>query len=69
MEFSRYVDRLCTLLDELTGDTSTRFLIITHHRMTMSRVDRLFGVTMAERGISQLVSVDLETATSLRETA
>jgi len=63
------VDRLCTLLDELTGSTSTRFLIITHHRMTMARVDRLFGVTMSERGVSQLVSVDLETAASLRETA
>ena len=63
------VDRLCTLLDELTRGTSTRFLVITHHRMTMSRVDRLFGVTMSERGVSQLVSVDLETATSLREIA
>ena len=63
------VDRLCSLLDELTNSTSTRFLIITHHRMTMARVDRLFGVTMSERGVSQLVSVDLETATSLRETA
>jgi chromosome segregation protein len=63
------VDRLCTLLDELTRSTSTRFLIITHHRMTMSRVDRLFGVTMSERGVSQLVSVDMETAASLREIA
>ncbi len=63
------VDRLCTLLDELTRGTSTRVLSITHHRMTMSRVDRLFGVTMSERGVSQLVSVDLETATSLREIA
>lgn len=63
------VDRLCSLLDELTATTSTRFLIITHHRMTMARVDRLFGVTMSERGVSQLVSVDLETASSLRETA
>ncbi len=63
------VDRFCTLIDELAHQTSTRFLIITHHRMTMARVDRLFGVTMAERGVSQLVSVDLEAAQSLRETA
>ena len=63
------VDRFCTLVDELTKSTETRFLIITHHRMTMARVDRLFGVTMAERGISQLVSVDLQAAESLRESA
>ena len=63
------VDRFCTLVDELARRTETRFLIITHHRMTMARVDRLFGVTMAERGVSQLVSVDLEAAESLRETA
>ncbi|MCP5120010.1 MAG: hypothetical protein GY953_55130, partial [bacterium] len=47
----------------------TRFLIITHHRMTMARMDRLFGVTMSERGVSQLVSVDLESAEELRESA
>ncbi len=63
------VDRFCSLVEELTRTTSTRFLIITHHRMTMARVDRLFGVTMAERGVSQLVSVDLEAADSLRESA
>ncbi len=63
------VDRFCTLVDELAHSTSTRFLLITHHRMTMARVDRLFGVTMAERGVSQLVSVDLEAAVSLRESA
>jgi chromosome segregation protein len=63
------VDRLCSLLDELVASSSTRFLMITHHRMTMARANRLYGVTMAERGISQLVSVDLETASSLRETA
>jgi chromosome segregation protein len=63
------VDRFCALVDELTKSTSTRFLVITHHRMTMARVNRLFGVTMAERGISQLVSVDLEAAESLRESA
>jgi chromosome segregation protein len=47
--------------------TNTRFMVITHNPITMSRVDRLFGVTMAERGVSQLVSVDLTTAESFRE--
>jgi chromosome segregation protein len=53
------VTRFCDLLDEMTTRTNTRFLIITHHAITMSRMDRLFGVTMAEQGVSQLVSVDL----------
>jgi len=57
------------LVDELTKATGTRFLLITHHRMTMARVNRLFGVTMAERGVSQLVSVDLESADRFRESA
>ncbi len=56
------VTRFCDLLDEMTGRTDTRFLIITHHAVTMSRMDRLFGVTMAEMGVSQLVSVDLTQA-------
>lgn len=63
------VDRLCALVDELCHSTATRFIVITHHRMTMARVDRLYGVTMSERGVSQLVSVDLDTAERLRETA
>lgn len=63
------VDRFCSLLEELCHTGTTRFLVITHHRMTMARVNRLFGVTMAERGISQLVSVDLEAAEDLRESA
>ena len=63
------VDRFCSLVEELCEAQTTRFLVITHHRMTMARVDRLFGVTMAERGISQLVSVDLGAAESLRESA
>jgi chromosome segregation protein len=63
------VDRFCTLLDEIAHSSSTRFLLITHHRMTMTRMDRLFGVTMPERGVSQLVSVDLEVAESMRQTA
>ena len=56
------VTRFCDLLDEMTRQTETRFLIITHHAVTMSRMDRLFGVTMAEPGVSQLVSVDLKSA-------
>ncbi|MEM6305280.1 MAG: AAA family ATPase [Pseudomonadota bacterium] len=56
------VTRFCDLLDEMCRQTDTRFLIITHHAVTMSRMDRLFGVTMAEQGVSQLVSVDLKVA-------
>ncbi len=56
------VERLCNLLDRLAKDSDTRFLVVTHHPITMARMDRLFGVTMAERGISQLVSVDLTRA-------
>jgi chromosome segregation protein len=63
------VDRFCTLVGEIADTTGTRFLVVTHHRITMARVDRLFGVTMAERGISQLVSVDLARAARLRQTA
>ena len=63
------VDRFCTLIEEIAAATGTRFLVVTHHRLTMSRVHRLFGVTMAERGISQLVSVDLGDAERLRATA
>ena len=62
------VERFCNLLDEIKKETGTRFLIITHHALTMSRMDRLFGVTMAERGVSQLVSVDLGTAEELAAT-
>ena len=63
------VVRFCNLLDEMTRSTDTRFLVITHNPITMARMNRLFGVTMAERGVSQLVSVDLETAERFRETA
>ncbi|MCI4664365.1 MAG: AAA family ATPase [Neomegalonema sp.] len=63
------VGRFCDLLDEMTRRTSTRFLIITHHAVSMSRMDRLFGVTMVEPGVSQLVSVDLETAVDLVDAA
>ncbi len=59
------VTRFCSLLDELTKITNTKFIIITHHALTMSRMDRLYGVTMPEKGISQLVSVDLQKAEEL----
>ena len=56
------VTRFCDLMDEMTRQTATRFLVITHHAVTMARMDRLFGVTMGEQGVSQLVSVDLKKA-------
>jgi chromosome segregation protein len=59
------VTRFCGLLDELTKTTKTKFIIITHHALTMSRMHRLYGVTMAEQGVSQLVSVDLQKAEEL----
>ncbi len=61
------VDRFCSLVAEIAQTSRTRFLVVTHHRMTMARMDRLFGVTMAERGVSTLVSVDLHAAEALRE--
>jgi chromosome segregation protein len=61
------VERFCVLMEEMAKETDTRFLIITHHPLTMSRMSRLFGITMAERGVSQVVSVDLETAERLRD--
>ncbi|AWK88978.1 chromosome segregation protein SMC [Azospirillum thermophilum] len=63
------VGRFCDLVEDIAREGDTRFLIITHHRLTMARVDRLFGVTMAERGVSQLVSVDLRGAEELRGVA
>ena len=59
------VKRFCNLLDELTKITNTRFIIVTHHALTMSKMDRLYGVTMPEKGISQLVAVDLQKAESM----
>ncbi len=61
------VERYCDLLDEMARQTQTRFVVITHNPITMARMNRLFGVTMAERGVSQLVSVDLEAAERIRE--
>lgn len=63
------VERFCALVREIGDRTLTRFLVITHHRVTMARMDRLYGVTMVERGVSQLVSVELQTAEQLRRTA
>jgi chromosome segregation protein len=59
------VGRFCDLLDAMARETQTRFLVITHHAVTMARMDRLYGVTMAERGVSQLVSVDLRAAEAM----
>ncbi len=63
------VDRVCDLLEEIAERGETRFLIITHHRLTMARMDRLYGVTMSEQGVSQLVSVDLQQSFDFLEEA
>ncbi len=63
------VDRVCNLLDDIVQNGQTRFLIITHHRLTMARMHRLYGVTMSERGVSQLVSVDLNKQMDFLEAA
>lgn len=63
------VERFCNLMDEMSATTDTKFVLITHNPITMARMDRMFGVTMAERGVSQLVSVNLEEAEKLRDTA
>ena len=63
------VERYCDLLDRMAGVTDTRFVVITHNPITMARMNRLFGVTMSERGISQLVSVDLQRAERILESA
>ncbi|MFD0388042.1 hypothetical protein ACFQ4K_09690 [Tistrella bauzanensis] len=56
------VDRFLSLVEDIAAAGHTRFLVVTHHRMTMARMDRLYGVTMIERGVSRLVSVDLSEA-------
>jgi chromosome segregation protein len=61
------VERFCTLLEDMVRDTGTRFLVVTHHPMTMARMDRLYGVTMQERGVSRLLSVDLARAAAMVE--
>ena len=59
------VTRFCGLLEDLTEITNTKFIIVTHHALTMSKMNRLYGVTMPEKGISQLVAVDLQKAESM----
>jgi chromosome segregation protein len=59
------VDRFCLLLDDMVRDTGTRFMVVTHHHLTMARMDRLYGVTMQERGVSRLLSVDLQRAAEM----
>ena len=59
------IERFCDLLRQMTQETETRYLVVTHNAVTMSRMHRLFGVTMIERGISRLVSVDLGGAETL----
>jgi chromosome segregation protein len=61
------VERFCTLLEDMVRETGTRFLVVTHHHLTMARMDRLYGVTMQERGISRLLSVDLSRAVQMVE--
>jgi len=61
------VDRFCTLMEDMVRETGTRFIVVTHHALTMSRMDRLYGVTMQERGVSRLLSVDLRTAEGMVE--
>jgi chromosome segregation protein len=61
------VERFCDLLDNMRAKTETRFITVTHNPITMARMNRLFGVTMAERGVSQMVSVNLEEAEGFRE--
>jgi chromosome segregation protein len=59
------VERFCDLLDRMVGQTTTRYLIVTHNAVTMSRMHRLYGVTMVEQGVSRLVSVDLHQAEAI----
>jgi len=61
------VERFCNLLEDMVKETQTRFLVVTHHHLTMARMDRLYGVTMQERGISRLLSVDLGRAVAMVE--
>jgi chromosome segregation protein len=61
------VERFCTLLEDMVRETETRFMVVTHHPLTMARMDRLYGVTMQERGVSRLLSVDLQRAAEMAE--
>ena len=57
------------LLDQILAETQTYFLVVTHHRLTMAKMNRLFGITMEQKGISRLVSVDLEQVNKMKDTA
>lgn len=63
------VARFCDMLGQIADETGTRFIVVTHHRLTMAKMDRLYGVTMEQKGVSRVVSVDLQTAEKYRETA
>ena len=63
------VDRVCNVLEHIAATTQTRFLIVTHHRLTMARMHRLYGVTMAERGVSQLLSLNLQPSFTFQNAA
>lgn len=63
------VARFCDMLGQIAEETGTRFIVVTHHRLTMAKMDRLYGVTMEQKGVSRIVSVDLQTAEKYRETA
>ncbi|MCE2516300.1 MAG: AAA family ATPase [Alphaproteobacteria bacterium] len=63
------VARFCDMLGQIADETGTRFIVVTHHRLTMAKMDRLYGVTMEQKGVSRIVSVDLQTAEKYRETA
>ena len=65
----RNVARFCQMIEKIADDTNTRFIIVTHHRLTMARMERLFGVTMEQKGVSQIVSVDLQTAEKYKQSA
>ena len=65
----RNVARFCQMIEKIADDTNTRFIIVTHHRLTMARMQRLFGVTMEQKGVSQIVSVDLQTAEKYKQSA
>ena len=63
------VARFCDILEQISGKTGTRFIIVTHHRLTMARMDRLYGVTMEQKGVSRIVSVDLQSAEKFDKSA
>ena len=65
----RNVARFCQMIEKIADDTNTRFIIVTHHRLTMAQMERLFGVTMEQKGVSQIVSVDLQTAEKYKQSA